>query len=243
MQRFAVLIPMLVACSRTPMGLHSPDGGASGTGGSVAMTASGGSGGGIPATGGAVGTGGTTAPTSGSGGSTSTTDLETCSSDADCLSSCIWVTAPTNSSQCSAFYCCGMTRLSKRRCEQNQAAWASFCPGQSPVSQPCPCIEMCPDEVYGCFGGRCTTACKPTNDAAPNVSPVCGDGIVTAPEECDLGEQNNTAVYGDRSGCTRACTRPHYCGDGYTDADEGEMCDYGEKNGPPPCGSQCIYWI
>ena len=104
----------------------------------------------------------------GTGGSTS--DLDSCSSDSDCLSSCIWVTAPTNSSQCTANYCCGMTRISQRRCDANQAAWASYCPDQSPTSFPCPCVAMCQGEMFGCMGGRCTTSCPPTADAAPDVA-------------------------------------------------------------------------
>ena len=59
----------------------------------------------------------------------------------------------------------------------------------------------------------------------------CGDGIVNGPEECDLGQSSNNGVYGDRSGCTRDCTRPHYCGDGIVDSVYGEMCDFGDANG------------
>jgi hypothetical protein len=110
---------------------------------------------------------------------------------------------------------------------------------------------MCLDEVFGCAGGRCTTSCKAPTDAAPDAAFVtsvdgragCGDGIVNASEECDLDQQNNTAVYGDRFGCTSACTRPHYCGDGIIDTDHDEMCDAGDRNGPPPCGTACIMWI
>jgi hypothetical protein len=105
--------------------------------------------------------------------------------------------------------------------------------------------------VFGCFGGQCAVACPTRADAAPDAVSVtnndaghlCGDGVVNGPEECDLGQQNNTAVYGDRVGCTRDCTSPHYCGDGILDPDFGEMCDYGTSNGPPPCTNNCIYWI
>lgn len=143
-------------------GIAATGGGVAATGGST--SASGGvvGSGGVQAAGGSVGTGGST--------STTTTDLDTCSSDADCLSACIWVTAPTSSSQCTANYCCGMTRISRKRCDANQAAWASYCPNQSPTSFPCPCVALCDHEIFGCVGGRCTTSCPPTADAAPDVA-------------------------------------------------------------------------
>jgi hypothetical protein len=75
----------------------------------------------------------------------------------------------------------------------------------------------------------------------------CGDGIVNGPEECDLGQQNNTAVYGDRTGCTRDCTLRHYCGDGFLDTDQGEICDPGMAlpTGDPPaagCYGNCAFF-
>jgi hypothetical protein len=112
--------------------------------------------GGAPAAGGATGAGGST---SAADGSVSTTDLDTCSSDADCLTSCIWTTAPENSSHCTAFYCCSNTWLSKKRCEANQAAWASYCPNQSPKREDCPCLAQCLGEVFACVGGRCAPLC------------------------------------------------------------------------------------
>lgn len=54
--------------------------------------------------------------------------------------------------------------------------------------------------------------------------PVCGDGVVTEPEECDDGELNaNTAA------CTLACKHA-VCGDGYLWADGGEECDFAHGN-------------
>ena len=73
----------------------------------------------------------------------------------------------------------------------------------------------------GDYGG-CSTHCRYLG---------CGDGIVNGPEECDLGFARNTAVYGDSAGCRASCTRSHYCGDGYVDADYGEHCDNGALNG------------
>ena len=57
--------------------------------------------------------------------------------------------------------------------------------------------------------------------------PRCGDGIVTATEECDEGAGNMDGVYG---GCTTMCKFGPFCGDGNTDAVGGEMCDKGREN-------------
>ena len=184
MKRIALLITFVLACSRTPLGLHAPDGGSpgvAGSGGSVVVTpASGGSSGtggavggsgtfggaggvgGAPATGGMISNGGAI---SASGGSVFTGDLDSCSSDADCTTSCTWTTAPTDSSQCSAYYCCGSNWMSKRRCEANQAAWAIYCPNQSSTFIECPCAVMCDAGAqtftFGCVGGKCEVVCSP----------------------------------------------------------------------------------
>lgn len=55
-------------------------------------------------------------------------------------------------------------------------------------------------------------------------TPVCGDGILTANEACDLGTANNTGAHG---GCNSDCTLAPYCGDGTVDATMGEACDVG----------------
>jgi cysteine-rich repeat protein len=57
----------------------------------------------------------------------------------------------------------------------------------------------------------------------------CGDGVVNGSEKCDLGPRNG--LVGGQNGCTIACTRPHYCGDGIVDISLGEECDLGERNG------------
>ncbi len=54
--------------------------------------------------------------------------------------------------------------------------------------------------------------------------PLCGDGIVTADEACDLGQAANTGAHG---GCNPDCTLAPYCGDGLVDDDAGEECDDG----------------
>jgi fibro-slime domain-containing protein len=53
---------------------------------------------------------------------------------------------------------------------------------------------------------------------------VCGDGIVTDDEACDLGAGNNVGGYG---GCNADCTLAPFCGDARLDAASGERCDDG----------------
>jgi cysteine-rich repeat protein len=89
-----------------------------------------------------------------------------------------------------------------------------------------------------------------TDDTGP-LDPVCGDGLVEAPEECDLAELNGTGTY-----CKDDC-RANACGDGYLGP--GETCDDGNRSnadactkecGPPSCGDgivqgreQCDDWF
>jgi cysteine-rich repeat protein len=98
--------------------------------------------------------------------------------------------------------------------------------------------EECDDGALnnGSTYGACTNRCKYSR---------CGDGIVNGPEECDLGDARNKSVYGDIEGCTSACTRPHYCGDGIIDSDYGEMCDLGTIGNTVGyyCTPRCIVWL
>jgi hypothetical protein len=127
------------------------DAAADATGG--ATSAGGGAGsGGTQAAGGATGTGGSTSTSDGS-----TTDLDTCSSDADCTS-CNWGEAPTDSSHCTGTYCCGGPISSKKRCDANQAAWETYCPGQSPTLGNCACLG-CTGQSIGCVNGQCGLWC------------------------------------------------------------------------------------
>ena len=60
---------------------------------------------------------------------------------------------------------------------------------------------------------------------------VCGDGVVTPEEACDLGTAGNTGAYGT---CSADCTLPPRCGDGVVQADQGENCDQ-----TPGCPATC----
>jgi fibro-slime domain-containing protein len=70
---------------------------------------------------------------------------------------------------------------------------------------------------------------------------VCGDGVVTADEACDLGTARNTGAYGT---CNSDCTLPARCGDGRVDASAGEECDNGlntstRQNNASDCAPGC----
>jgi hypothetical protein len=165
---------MMIACGSKPALTtrgQTGSGGATSSGGSTGGVMGGG--GLTSASGRAVGTGGAqadagvtgTGEASGLDGSLSTSDLDTCLSDDDCTTSCTWTTAPTDSSQCFAEYCCGSNWMNKRRCEANQAAWAIYCPNQSSTFIDCPCITWCDTPAQtitlGCVGGKCEFVCSP----------------------------------------------------------------------------------
>jgi cysteine-rich repeat protein len=65
----------------------------------------------------------------------------------------------------------------------------------------------------------------------PQPDTTCGNGIVDAPEECDLSAINGTGMY-----CTDDCT-VNVCGDGYVGP--GEACDDGNENDADQCTSLC----
>jgi len=80
-------------------------------------------------------------------------------------------------------------------------------------------------------------------------TPICGDGIVTGNEQCDLGAANNTGAYGI---CNMNCTLGPHCGDAVIQTAAGEECDdgvnlttYGEGCAPgckkaPFCGDGMV---
>jgi fibro-slime domain-containing protein len=57
---------------------------------------------------------------------------------------------------------------------------------------------------------------------ASRCSPVCGDGVLSAGEECDDGL--NEGGYGE---CSVGCVMGPYCGDGIQQPEFGETCDVG----------------
>ena len=70
---------------------------------------------------------------------------------------------------------------------------------------------------------------------------VCGDGVVTPDEACDLGAANNTGAHGT---CNRDCTLPPRCGDGVVNG--GEQCDDGSNAATyggtaRVCGPGCLW--
>jgi fibro-slime domain-containing protein len=70
-------------------------------------------------------------------------------------------------------------------------------------------------------------------DATPSdCTPICGDGIVTAGEECDDGQND-----GGYEECFAGCVLGDSCGDGVVQADED--CDDGNRIDGDGCGSSC----
>jgi cysteine-rich repeat protein len=61
---------------------------------------------------------------------------------------------------------------------------------------------------------------------------ICGDGILAAGEQCDLGEAGNI---GGHDGCNADCTLGAYCGDGIVQTEDGEECDDADPNRPSTC--------
>ena len=97
-------------------------------------------------------------------------------------------------------------------------------------------LEFCGDGVVNDAGAE---DCEPPNTALCTAtcstrSPVCGDGFVAAPEQCDDGNLSS----GD--GCSAACTIevPPACGDG--NLDSGETCDDGNLANGDGCTAGCV---
>ena len=64
---------------------------------------------------------------------------------------------------------------------------------------------------YTCVEGVEGSVCISTNTEAPG---ICGDGVVSGDEVCDLGSQNRNA-YDLEEGCRQDCSGPApSCGDG-----------------------------
>jgi fibro-slime domain-containing protein len=70
------------------------------------------------------------------------------------------------------------------------------------------------------------------NTSRSECAPICGDGIVTAGEECDDGTND-----GGYEQCAPGCVLGPSCGDGVVQA--GEDCDDGNRIDNDACGSAC----
>jgi len=68
------------------------------------------------------------------------------------------------------------------------------------------------------------------NTARSECRSICGDAILAAGEECDLGEELNV---GGHNGCNADCTLGTYCGDGTVQPEE--ECDDRDPLAPPNC--------
>ena len=70
--------------------------------------------------------------------------------------------------------------------------------------------------------------------------PTCGDGVVVAPEQCDLGRDKNTGAY---NGCTSSCLLGPRCGDEVVQSADGEECDDGNTVSGDGCSRDCMLEI
>jgi fibro-slime domain-containing protein len=70
------------------------------------------------------------------------------------------------------------------------------------------------------------------NTSPSDCTPICGDGVVTAGEECDDGMND-----GGYEECAPGCVLGPRCGDNIVQ--EGEDCDDGNRRDGDACGSSC----
>jgi hypothetical protein len=89
--------------------------------------------------------------------------------------------------------------------------------------------EECDDGINDGSYGTCRSDCT--------LGPYCGDGLISGPEQCDLGASNQGEPYGPGT-CTLQCATGPYCGDGRLQAAQGEECD-----GQAGCGLGCRWVI
>jgi len=158
----------------------------------------------------------------------------------------------------------GMTQSPQESCDDGANDGTYGTCGDSSMPLPnCGPAPRCGDGmVQDAYGEQCepTATNDPTCTSACKRPGICGDAVVTAPEQCDYGETMNTGAYGgcapgcnlaphcgdaikngpeecddgirDNSygGCTQQCKRAAYCGDGMV-ATGYEQCDDGPANG------------
>jgi cysteine-rich repeat protein len=76
-----------------------------------------------------------------------------------------------------------------------------------------------------------STGTGETSSSSTGPTPFCGDGVVDAGEQCDLGPDNS-----DNGMCKTDCT-PQACGDGFVGPGEG--CDDGNPVDDDACSNSC----
>jgi cysteine-rich repeat protein len=87
-------------------------------------------------------------------------------------------------------------------------------------------VEACDDGDGNGEPGQCNLTCDGTTPSN------CGDGDVDSGEDCDSSGTDSSVCNAD---CSEAV-----CGDGYTNAAAGEVCDDGDNNGEPTfCNEEC----
>jgi len=88
------------------------------------------------------------------------------------------------------------------------------------------CSRLCVVEA----GYQCLSGVYPYS--AETCIPICGDGIVVAPETCDFGTLNA------KNGCSSTCQLLNiYCGNGIKEASE--QCDDGNNIDADGCSAVC----
>ena len=91
--------------------------------------------------------------------------------------------------------------------------------------------------VQDAYGEQCEPAMSndPTCTVGCRRPGICGDAVVTAPEQCDYGAMDNNGEYG---GCAPGCIRAPHCGDAIKNGPE--QCDDGIlDNSYGGCSPQC----
>lgn len=97
-------------------------------------------------------------------------------------------------------------------------------------------------ELDDSAGAEAVNDCTDCSEEVPDTTPDtpesmpttdCGDGVVEAPELCDLGSANSDAP---DAACRRNC-RPQRCGDGIVDT--GEVCDDRNTVDGDGCAADC----
>ena len=133
-------------------------------------------------------------------------------------------------------------------CSYVESGWFCRAPGIA-CTPPCGDGAITPpencDDGNAVSGDGCSRSCiKETGVECKDNQPEgciltkCGNGIVEAGEDCDLGDQNANSKYG---GCSKTCTFGPFCGDGVQDSEEecdlgpGNTASYGTNGCTPTC--------